>query len=380
MTDAENGQAPRVSVIIAHYERLDLLRETLASLAAQTVEDWEALVVDDGSTEAVWRGLRELQGPRVRALRRHAGPKGPNTCRNLGLAHARGQYVVFLDSDDVLAPWCLEQRLSVAADRPGYAFWVFPAILFRNTPGDTDVMWNEFHEGEADADLRRFLRSDPPWCISSPLWKTHALKTIGGFNERVVYGDDADLHTRAILSGLPCSKLLAALPDVFIRRSSARRITSRLDPEVIQWRAVRLAEGSRLLEERRASHELVDQWQGQYLVEAEFLLFKTTDAKPEIRRVLSDWIRHHRPSRLRRWIVQTYLSVALACRKRPYLVLRIARRAAMRLLPEPFFPKGGQFEAVRVGPAVLYDIRKRYAAVTQSQAVNVTADPASVGR
>jgi GT2 family glycosyltransferase len=233
-------------------------------------------------------------------------------------------------------------------------------------------MWNELDESEADADLRRFLRSDPPWSVSSPLWKTQALKTIGGFNERVIYGDDADLHVHAILSGLPYQKLPDHLPDVFIRRSSASRITHRRDSALIESRALRLVEGSRLLKKHCASRELVDLWQGQYLVEAEFLLFNTADAGPAIRRVVSDWIRYHRPSWLRRLIVRTYLFLALACRKRAYLILRIARRLAMRLLPEAFFPRGGHFETAKIQPGVLEEIRRRYVGSHQTVGAGTT--------
>jgi hypothetical protein len=236
--------------------------------------------------------------------------------------------------------------------------WVFPTLLFHQRPGDRDVLWNDLGDDDPAADLVRFLRSDPPWCVASPLWARQSLQALGGFNARVMYGDDADLHVRAILASLPYDKRPEALPDVFIRRSDAGRITSDLTPELIESRAVRLVEGSRTLEAHRAAPEITDQWQGQYLVEAEFLLFHLPDPKGAIRRVLSAWTRLHRPTWRRRVIVRSYLSVAQACRRRGYLLLRIARRLAMSLLPEPYFPRGGQFETATVDAATIAEIRR----------------------
>src|SRR5207247_273540 len=96
---------PLFSVIIPTYDRRELLRQTLASLWAQTLTDYEVIVVDDGSTDGTWEELQAL-GSRVRALRQQNA--GPGAARNLGAKHARGDYLAFLDSDDVWFPWTLD--------------------------------------------------------------------------------------------------------------------------------------------------------------------------------------------------------------------------------------------------------------------------------
>ena len=154
-----------ISVVIPHFERLALLKETLQSVQAQTGAEWEVVIVDDGSTSSVWQAVQELAGEKVRVLQRKDGMKGPSRCRNLGLAAARGNYVLFLDSDDLLGPSCLSARERAIGGHPEYDFWVFPVQLFRQHPGDLQVGWNEMTE--AGDDLRRFLRSDGPWCVSS---------------------------------------------------------------------------------------------------------------------------------------------------------------------------------------------------------------------
>lgn len=328
---------PLVSLITPHFERAELLRETLASVRASTCSDWECLVIDDGSSAAVWDRVQAMaDGVRIRALRRESGRKGPSACRNLGLREALGDYVMFLDADDLLAPWCLEQRLAAARAHFDAALWVFPVLCFSESPGDSDQYWNTMDP--AGDDLGRFLRSDGPWCVSSALWRREALGRIGGFNEAVCYGDDSHLHLRALLSGLQVRQFPQALPDVFIRRGAETRITNSPSSALVESRRVFLEEGTRLLREAAARPKYFKFWEGRYFVEAEFLLFNVAGSGAAIERVLADWQRHFRPGPGRRGVVRAYFRLALACRRRAYLALRVARRIAMRLLPPDYFP------------------------------------------
>jgi teichuronic acid biosynthesis glycosyltransferase TuaG len=101
---------PRVSVVIPAYNSAHFIEQALASVHAQTYEDWEVLAVDDASTDATWR-LLQAAGPRVRSFRRES-PGGPALTRNLALAHASGELAVFVDPDDLLLPSCLERQVA----------------------------------------------------------------------------------------------------------------------------------------------------------------------------------------------------------------------------------------------------------------------------
>ena len=228
-----------VSVLIPHYNRAALLAETLQSLVNQSYSNWEALVVDDGSAEDVRDEVQQIAGrdSRVRLLHRTAEPRGPSKCRNQALENARGEFVVYLDSDDLLAPWSLEDRVRQLSAQPHTDFAVFPAMVFRSQPGDQNVLWNNLDSNLADVD--RFLRGTPPWCISSPMWRIESLRRIGGLNEKLRYGEDAELHLRALLVGLNGRKFPDAVPDVFIRRDETKRFTSvisALPKRNILWR------------------------------------------------------------------------------------------------------------------------------------------------
>ncbi|WP_341928573.1 glycosyltransferase family 2 protein [Methyloversatilis discipulorum] len=111
MSATTDSTAPRVSVVVPTHNRPALLREALASIAAQTCTDWEVVVVDDGSTPPIDAAeLEAVVGGRLRLVR-HAQPRGVAAARNSGFAAARGELIAQLDDDDRLAP----EALSAAA-------------------------------------------------------------------------------------------------------------------------------------------------------------------------------------------------------------------------------------------------------------------------
>jgi hypothetical protein len=255
-----------------------------------------------------------------------------------------------------MAPWCVEQRLRCAAGAPEADLWIFPVLLFREAPGDEELLWNEMENGRDTA--ARFVAADPPWHTSSPLWRKAALAAIGGFNEKVLYGDDSDLHLRALVSGLTPHTFSGAMPDVFIRRSDTPRITNSLTLQLVESRRVRLREGVRFLKARDGTSDLLRAWEAQYFVEAEFLLFNSEDPREAIEQVLLDWEREFSPSFRRRRAVRGYFSIGLACRRRAYLLLRAARRVAMIILPPAFFPFSGDIVQPTATAAMMEDVRK----------------------
>lgn len=331
---------PDVTFIIPHFNRAALLHETLKSLQNQEVDTWEAIVVDDSSTEDEWTLAKSFQDARVSYLRRVDGLKGPSRCRNLGLLAASSLNIVFVDSDDVVAPWAIKQRLDSINRWDKVDFIVFPVALFVNQPGDENRLWNRMDGAE---DIARFLAADPVWHTSSPIWRRDSLLKLGGFNEEVMYGDDSELHIRAILRGLRYVKNESAMPDVFVRRGTQARITNTLSPSHLESRRNRLIEGSKVLAEY-GTEQTRKAWEGQYFIEAEFLLFNCEGSRREQQKVVSEWKFAHRPPFFRFCIVIAYLAIANATREHAYILLRLARRFAKLLLPGCFFPNGSCHE------------------------------------
>ena len=117
-----NTPRPRISVIVRTYNRPDLLKEALASLKNQIFKDFETIVINDGCTEEAAVVCKEADLPGLRYF--NAPHKGPAAALNRGLEMARGDYITFLDDDDIIYPNHLSGLLDrlEKAGRPGVAY------------------------------------------------------------------------------------------------------------------------------------------------------------------------------------------------------------------------------------------------------------------
>lgn len=191
---------PTVSIIIPNKNRCDELVQTLESVRAQTFDSFECIVVDDNSTDALDTAIAPfLADDRFRLIRQPATRAGAPAARNDGMAAARGQWIMFLDSDDLLAPFCLEQRMGFVRDRHDLDFAVFPGELFRKNPGDVGLLWNADTD---EPDLDRFIRHDVPWQTTGPIWRRTALSKVGPWDESARSAQDWEFHLRAVLACL----------------------------------------------------------------------------------------------------------------------------------------------------------------------------------
>ena len=101
-------KTPCISVIIPTYNRAHFVREAIDSVLGQTYQDFEIIVVDDGSTDDT-KTVLALYGNRIRYL--HQKHRGRSEARNTALKSAAGKFVAFLDSDDIWLPRKLEKQL-----------------------------------------------------------------------------------------------------------------------------------------------------------------------------------------------------------------------------------------------------------------------------
>lgn len=229
--------SPVVSIITPSFNREHLIAETLDSVRAQTFSAWEHVIVDDGSTDdtlAVAQAAAEAD-PRIRVLVRDRGPKGACTCRNIGVEQSQGKYVLFLDTDDLLASYCLEQRVGHMQQHPGQDFAIFPMLLFREEAGDRSRLWNI---DKPEEDLLRVLRMDPVCQGTGTLWKTKSFRKIGGWDEELAIWQDIELHLRAFSQDLCYGKRFDLPPDVYIRKhDNSLSRAGYFSPEKIQSRA-----------------------------------------------------------------------------------------------------------------------------------------------
>lgn len=135
---------PRVSVICTFLDREALLPETIASVMSQDFSDFELILVDDGSRDGGGAWARDLaaQNPgRVRYLTHPGGSnRGISASRNLGLDTARGDYIAFIDSDDIWRPGKLSGQVGILDARPDVDMVCGTVNYWGSGNGGTDVL------------------------------------------------------------------------------------------------------------------------------------------------------------------------------------------------------------------------------------------------
>lgn len=204
--------------MVPNFNKASFLAETIDSVLAQG-DLAETIFVDDASTDDSLRYL-EAAALHHRNIRLIRAPSriGGSACRNLGLASAKGRFVIFLDSDDLLARDCCQMRLEAAATRPECDLWVFPMELFRNRPEEPEGTWIP----EPGDHLRHFLSHRLDWSVMQPLWRSSFLREIGGFDESFPRLQDPEIHTKALLRNARVAVFPNAVPDCKYRIAEER--------------------------------------------------------------------------------------------------------------------------------------------------------------
>jgi glycosyltransferase involved in cell wall biosynthesis len=198
---------PEATVVIPTRDRWALLSShALASALRQVNVALEVIVVDDGSTDGTQAGLAQIGDPRLRVLR-HDVSCGVARARNAGLSAARGEWIAFLDDDDLWSPHKLRIQLETARTRDAdfvYAAGVLVDIDKRALAADIFVPENE---------LQSRLRTSNviPGGCSNVLAKADLVRDVGAFDEELTYTEDWDLWIRLARAGRP-----AACPEVLV--------------------------------------------------------------------------------------------------------------------------------------------------------------------
>ncbi|HWK51423.1 MAG TPA: glycosyltransferase family A protein [Steroidobacter sp.] len=128
---------PLVSVIIPTYNRAALLCEAIDTVLAQSYQNTEIIVIDDGSTDDTTAAVQQY-GDRIRYTRRPNA--GVNAARNLGIKQARGEYLALLDSDDLWAPHKLELQVALLRYFNDVGFTFSNFMIFRGPSPEADVL------------------------------------------------------------------------------------------------------------------------------------------------------------------------------------------------------------------------------------------------
>jgi glycosyltransferase involved in cell wall biosynthesis len=177
---------PAISVVICTYNRAALLPRAVESLRAQTVPEWEGIIIDDGSTDSTRSVVENLMGIDSRFRYFRQPNSGLSLSRNAGILRARSPLVTFLDSDDEYAAEHLESRLDFFARFPD------TDLLF----GGVEVVGGPAFVPDLHDPTKSIALSE---CFIGGTFvvKKDSILAIGGFH-RPDYGNDYDLAQRAL--------------------------------------------------------------------------------------------------------------------------------------------------------------------------------------
>ncbi len=205
-----------ISIITPFRDRLELLTETIESVLDQSQSNWELLLINDNSkssTEVLKQKFKYY--PQIKLLSTKTR-KGAAAARNIGIKAANGEYLIFLDSDDILLPYAIEQRTQAIETHQMPDGLIFNVKKINNE----QIKQIDFYDKQqisylpdwnviSQNPLNQFLKLKSPWQTSSGIWrKSWLLNQKIFFDEKLKIWQDVDFHIHILLKN-PKLKILA---------------------------------------------------------------------------------------------------------------------------------------------------------------------------
>jgi glycosyltransferase involved in cell wall biosynthesis len=229
--------APSVSVVIPAHNAAGFLEGTIASLQAQTFPDWEALIIDDGSTDGTRSLVLDLLvgDPRLRLI--SVVNQGVSAARNLGVAESQAPLIAFLDADDRWRPTKLSRHLEHLASDPGLGV-SFDRVEFLSCTGSPTGQFSRSRLNHLATE--HFLYENPTTTTSTWVVRRAVFEQVGGFLPGLSYSEDLEWLLRARCRGWR----IEGLPEVLTGyRTSPAGLSADLSRMDAGW--------SRLVEQAR---------------------------------------------------------------------------------------------------------------------------------
>ncbi len=196
----------KVSIIIPLYNKAPYVRRALDSIAAQTFADFEAIVVDDGSTDEGAAIVAGYSDARFRMIRQ--ANAGPGAARNAGLAQARGEFIAFLDADDEWLPNYLQESISKLESLGSEVASLTSGYIEHPSGESTESMWrkrrltNGVHRLQPDTEAALVVSMLAYMSPCSTLARAEVIRRWGGFydREKSAFAEDAFLWLKVLLN------------------------------------------------------------------------------------------------------------------------------------------------------------------------------------
>lgn len=203
-----NENSPTVSVIIPTYNRAHLVVRAIRSVLNQSFQDFEIIVVDDGSTDNTEEVINNFNDSRIRYIR-HEKNRGVSAARNTGILAARGEYIAFLDSDDEWLPQKLEKQVKAFKTLEEKVGLIYTGICFVDPSGRPLGERRSTFSGYVFHEL---LKRNIIGTASSVMLRRKCLISTGLFDEALPFREDYDLWIR-----IAKNFEIFAIPEVLTR-------------------------------------------------------------------------------------------------------------------------------------------------------------------
>lgn len=200
---------PIVSIIIPCYNHAHYLPDALNSVLAQTYTDWEAIIVDDGSTDNTGAIAAQFTDPRIHYI--YQANRGLSGARNTGIHAARGQYLAFLDADDAWEPIFLERCVNVLSEQPPNIAGVYTRNRFMDPHGT--VLLRVGGQLVPPEQFPGRLWGGGFFPVHSVLVRADCVREAGMFDETLTSVEDWDLWLRIV----QCGYTFQSIPEPLAR-------------------------------------------------------------------------------------------------------------------------------------------------------------------
>ena len=189
-----------ISVVIPLYNKVRHINRAVDSVLGQTFEDFELIIVDDGSTDGSGDAVRRYDDPRIRLIVQ--ANSGVSAARNRGVAEAKFELVAFLDADDEWLPDFLETVLKLRNQFPKASVWATSYSVVGSDGIHLQVAFPGTDEASREGGLIDYFKSSGPWRpvhASAVMVQKGALTKAGGFPVELRCGEDSDTWVRMAL-------------------------------------------------------------------------------------------------------------------------------------------------------------------------------------
>ena len=168
-----------ISVVIPLYNKEASIAQSLSSVLSQSYDDFEVVIVDDGSTDGSVSIVESIKDPRIRLIRQENG--GPSKARNTGVKNAKGQWILFIDADDEMLPGALDYFAHIIKEHTNIDMFLGEVTI---NNGKSERLAGEYKEGLVGNPFKTHVFGRLYQCSGSTVYRKSIVEKFP-FDERV---------------------------------------------------------------------------------------------------------------------------------------------------------------------------------------------------